>query len=120
MKAQLTLAVAWLRKHAVVVGLILAAILVAAFGILLFWLKVRGHSIETLSSLLQVAAAKNEVSSLETKKAVLQAKAETKTEDIQQIDAQIKAEQRKAEKAKLEIKGLSNEDVAARLSELGF
>lgn len=120
MMDKLKLAGAWLKKNAVVVGLVLAAVVLALFGILLFWLKIRGHSIETLASLLQIASAKNEVSHLETKKAVLAAKSETKTEEIQQIDAQIKAERKKAEKAKLEIKGLSNEDVAARLSELGF
>jgi len=116
----LTLAASWLKKNAVSLALLLALIIALIATILFFWLKVRGHKITHLISLLQVAQTKNEVAHLQAKKTVLEAKGEGKREQIKVIDAEIREQEKRAVKAKAAIEGLSNEEVAARFTDLGF
>ena len=114
------LIIPWIKKNSVKILLVLCLILVMLLVLVGFWFKIRGFKIANLIGDLQIANTKNEMSYLEKKKAVLQEKGEVKKDEIAAIEVQIKDEQRKAEKAKLEIQGLKNDEIADRLTKLGF
>ena len=110
----------YIKKNFVTILLVLAAILALFVVVLTFWLKIKGFKMSHLLSLLAIAEAKNEISHLETKKAVLKTKYQYKESEIEELDKKIKEEQKKAEKLKLEMKGLSNEEIADHFNNLGY
>lgn len=116
----LALATSWLKKNAVTILLIVAAVLVLVVVILGFWIKVKNFKVLDLFRKLQIANAKNEVAHLQTKKKVLETKEEIKEEEIAAIEAEIKEEEKKVATKRAEIEGLTNAEVAKRLTDLGF
>lgn len=112
--------ISWLKTNAIKIALILGAIVALLIVVLCFWLKIRGFKIEHLLSYLEIANAKNEINHLKTKKAVLKTKYQYKEQEIQEIEDKIKEEEKKAETSKLEIKGLSSEEIADHFNKLGY
>ena len=113
-------ALSWLKKNAITVLLVVALILVLLLVILGFWFKVRGFKIADLFYKLQVLEAKNEIGHLEVKKAVLKEREDVAEEKVEELAAQIKEEEKKIEVARRNAKGMSSEDIAAELTDLGF
>lgn len=111
---------AWLKKNLVTILLVVAAVFLVVIALLFGVIGLGRLKTGKLLSLVQGLQAKNELSYLEVKKAKVQTKKEVEKEEVEQIEKDIKESQKKAEKAKLEVKGLSNDEVASRLSELGF
>ena len=110
----------WFKTNAVKILLLLLLFVVIVLIALTFWLKIRGFKITDLLLRLQVANAKNEVSHLQTKKAVLETKETIKIEDIKKIEKEIKEETKKVEVGKMKIEGMTDDEIAARFTELGF
>jgi len=99
-----------------VILMVLVLVLIAAG----WWLKIRGFKVSDLLLRLQMANSKNEVNHLQTKKAVLTERGNFKKEELEEIEQEIKDNNKKAEQAKLQLEGLGNEEIARRLSDLGF
>lgn len=118
MNAELTKS--WFKTNSTKILLILGTILVIVLASLTFWLRIRGFKITDLLLRLQVANAKNEVSHLQTKKAVLIAREDVKTEEISKLEKEIKDEKKKIESGKMKIQGMSDDEILARFNELGF
>ena len=116
----LKLIISWAKTNLVKILLVILLILVFALLILGWWLKIRGFKVVDLISRLQMANANNEISHLNTKKAVLKTKKDVKEEVVVEIEKELLLEQEKVEKAKLQIEGLDNEEIANRLTALGF
>jgi flagellar motility protein MotE (MotC chaperone) len=117
---QLKIALAWLKTNAVKILLIFLLILVLVLIVLAWWLKIRGFKVTDLLLQLQVATAKNEISYLQTKKAVLETKEIISKDEIQKIENEIKEEHKKAEVNKMKIQRMNDDEIASHLSELGF
>jgi len=115
-----TLVVSWFKKNLVKILLVILMVLVLILVAAGWWLKIRGFKVADLLSRLQMADAKNEVNHLETRKALLKQKGNYLEEDMAEIERKIKSNKKKTEKAKLKIQGLGNEEIARRLSDLGF
>jgi len=118
--ASIALALSWLKKNTVTVLLVILTILVLILILVGFWLRIKSFKVTDLLKKLQIANARNESASLYAKKKVLEAKSETKKEEIEAIDKLIRKEEEKVIKASMEIEGLSNAEVAKRLTDLGF
>ena len=111
---------AWLKKNLVTILLVVLAVLalvVVVFGGIIGFGRLKTGR---LLSLVQSLQAKNELSYLEVKRAKVVTKKELKKDEVKNLEDEIKEVKKKAEKAKLEVKGLSNDEVANRLTELGF
>lgn len=116
----ISLFIKWLQKNAITVLLVITAILLVILAALGFWLRIRGFKISDLLNDLQVASAKNQIGYLREKRAVLATKAEVKEEEIEAIEAEIKSEEKKVVLGRLEKQGMSSDEIANRLSKLGF
>lgn len=110
----------WFKTNIVKILLILLLILTLILVACAWWLKIKGFKVSDLLLRLQMANAKNELSHLETKKAVLETKKDFAKEEMQKIENEIKEEQKKIERGKMKIEGMSDEEVANRFTELGF
>lgn len=113
-------ALSWLKKNSKTVIFVFLTVLVVLLIALGFWLKIRGFKIANLLFKLQKAEAENEINHLEVKRAVLLEKDEVATDQIEEIKRQIIIEKKKAETARLKVKGLSSEELADELTNLGF
>lgn len=118
--SSLKLAFSWVRKNTTTILLVVCGVAAIAIVILFFWLKIRGFKVSNLTGLLEIAGAKNEIAHLETKRAVLEAYEGDKHSQLEDVEIQLHNEKRKLEKAKLEVRGCTNDEVASRLTELGF
>lgn len=114
------LLISWIKTNAVKILLIALLILALVLVALAFWLKIRGFKMTDLLLRLQVANAENELNHLETKKAVIETKEEIKEEEIKEIEEEIKEEKKKATAGRLKIKGMTDDEIADRFTELGF
>ena len=112
--------ISWIKKNTVTVLLVILAFLVLLLTIVGFWLRIRGFKVSDLLLKLQMAETKNEINHLNVRKAVLKERTNAKKEDIEEVDKEINELKKKAIIKKAEIKGLSNEDVSKRFTELGF
>ena len=113
-------AFSWLKKNTKTVIFIILAVLVVLLSILAFWFKLRGFKIADLIYKLREAEANNEISHLETKKAVLAERETQNYDDIEDLNKLIQAERKKVEVAKRKIKRMSTDEIAAELTDLGF
>ncbi|HEC72022.1 MAG: hypothetical protein ACTSW7_01130 [Candidatus Thorarchaeota archaeon] len=114
------LIISWFKTNAVKILLLLLLFVVLILIALTFWFKLRGFKITDLLLRLQVANAKNEVNHLQTKKTLLEAKETIKINDIREIEKEIKEEKKKVEAGKMKIEGMTNDEIIARFTELGF
>ena len=113
-------ALSWLKKNTKTVVFVFLTVLVLLLIALGFWLKIRGFKISNLLYKLQEAEAKNEINHLQVKQAVLLEKDTVATAEVKELKGQIQVEKKKAETARLKVKGLSSEELADELTNLGF
>lgn len=114
------LIISWIKTNAIKILLVVLLIIVLVLVALAFWLKIRGFKITDLLLRLQVANAENELNHLKTKKAVIETKEEVKKEEVKEIEEEIKEEKKKAIVGRLKIKGMTDDEIADRFTELGF
>jgi hypothetical protein len=108
----------WLKKNAVAILLKVSGELVAF--ILNLVSRARKQKETDFSKKVRVVKLRNELSHLYVKKEALDKKKDAKVESIKDVEDKIQEVEREEKKAKLELEGLDNEEVARRLSSLGF
>jgi len=117
---QIKLLLAWLKTNSFKILLIVGLILVLIIIALAWWLKIKSFKVTDLLLKLQVANAESELNYLETKKKVIESKEEVSKSDIKEISDKIKEEKKKAVKKRLQLEGMTNDQIVDRFNQLGF
>lgn len=113
-----TVILSWLKKNAIAILLKVSGELVAFILNLISRAKKQKET--DFSKKVRVVKLRNELSHLYVKKEALDKKKDAKAESIKEVEEKIREVEKNETKAKLELEGLDNEEVARRLSSLGF
>jgi hypothetical protein len=113
-------AFAWIKSNVVKILLVVLAMVATAFSLVMLVFKTKRINNSVAFGLLRKAYADNETTLLQKRRELINSQDKVNVEKIKKIDKLIEQESKKSLENSMIIKGMSNDEVAKSLTDLGF